>query len=69
MYTWEARTSTLAQKAVSEGVSTRGQITTVAISADGGYIAAGDVRLHSSLLVCVLMIDTTVRRKDRPFRW
>lgn len=47
VYTWDGLTSTLIENAVSESVSTRGQVTTVAVSADGVYIAAGDVRLPS----------------------
>ncbi|KAG8216716.1 WD40-repeat-containing domain protein [Butyriboletus roseoflavus] len=42
VYAWDARASTLVEKTTSERVGARGQITTVAVSADGGYIAAGD---------------------------
>ncbi|KAH0835874.1 WD40-repeat-containing domain protein [Lanmaoa asiatica] len=42
LYTWDARASTLVEKVTSERVGARGQITTVAVSADGGYVAAGD---------------------------
>ncbi|KAF8548078.1 WD40 repeat-like protein [Imleria badia] len=42
VYAWDGRASTLVEKATSERVGARGQITKVAVSADGGYIAAGD---------------------------
>ena len=47
MYAWDGRASTLVEKATSERVGARGQVTTVAVSTDGGYIAAGDVRSFS----------------------
>ena len=51
MYTWDGRASTLVEKVISECLSTRGQVTTVAISVDGGYIAASDVRLLSFIFI------------------
>lgn len=41
----------LIEKVISECLSTRGQVTTVAISVDGGYIAASDVRLLSFIFI------------------
>ncbi|KAF9226006.1 WD40 repeat-like protein [Gyrodon lividus] len=42
VYNWDGQTSKLAETAVSESINTRGQITAVAVSAKGEYVAAGD---------------------------
>jgi len=62
VYAWDGRASTLVEKAVSERVGARGQISTVAISTDGGYIAAGD-----SVGKIVLLDGHTVQK--RTDRW
>ncbi|KAF9239843.1 WD40-repeat-containing domain protein [Melanogaster broomeanus] len=42
VYNWDGQSSKLAETAVSESINTRGQITTIAVSANGEYVAAGD---------------------------
>ncbi|KAG9313595.1 WD40 repeat-like protein [Chiua virens] len=61
VYTWEGRTSTLVEKAVSERVSSRGQITTVSVSEHLKYIAAGD----SVGKIVLLDADTAEIRTDK----
>ncbi|KIK79322.1 hypothetical protein PAXRUDRAFT_36466 [Paxillus rubicundulus Ve08.2h10] len=41
-YRWDGQTSKLTETVVFESINTRGQITTIALSADGGHVAAGD---------------------------
>ncbi|KAG6377576.1 WD40-repeat-containing domain protein [Boletus reticuloceps] len=61
VYTWDGRASTLVEIATSERLGSRGQITMVAVSADGAYIAAGD----SVGKIALLDGHTAEKRTDR----
>ncbi|KAF8137293.1 WD40-repeat-containing domain protein [Boletus edulis] len=61
VYTWDGRASTLVEIATSERLGSRGQMTMVAVSADGAYIAAGD----SVGKIALLDGHTAEKRTDR----